>query len=272
MTSEKEKKECLGIIWDDNAIPDLETFQREEIRMGLFRLKKILPDFVFQDGFLEGNPITWPEVKTLMDGVSIGGHKLSDVEQILNLQRAWTTLVTLVQDKKFSLTKEVFLKINALVVFEESLEWGVFRNGPVSIAGTSYKPPAWNRLPEIFDRGLSFIRSLDHPIERALVFSLWTAREQFFWDGNKRTGRIMMAGELLRNGFDAISIPNVRKEEYNRKMVRFYDTGNATEMLDFHLSLFPLEIFKKHEEILEKENFDTEIGQNPKNPGFDLEP
>ena len=75
-----------------------------------------------------------------------------------------------------------------------------------------------------------------------MAFSLWTAREQFFWDGNKRTGRIMMAGELMRNGYDALSIPNARREEYNRKMIDFYDSADATEMMVFYQSLFPSDI------------------------------
>jgi len=37
---------------------------------------------------LEGNPITWPEVKTLMDGVTVGGHRIDDQRQVLNLADA----------------------------------------------------------------------------------------------------------------------------------------------------------------------------------------
>ena len=232
----------MGIFWDSSQIFRPEDLRAQEVRVVLFRLKKALPDFIFHDGYLEGNPISWPEVKTLMDGVSVGGHKISDVEQILNLNRAWGTLVSLVQENRFALTKEVFLKINACVAFEEALEWGVFRTGQVGIAGTEYKPPASEKLQANFERGLSFLETIGNPIERAMVFSLWTAREQFFWDGNKRTGRIMMAGELMRNGYDALSIPNARREEYNRKMIDFYDSADATEMMVFYQSLFPSDI------------------------------
>ena len=56
------------------------------------------------------------------------------------------------------------------------------------------QPAPWESLPEILERGLSFLRSLENPVERATVFSLWSARTQFYWDGNKRTERIMLAG------------------------------------------------------------------------------
>ncbi len=153
--------------------------------------------------------------------------------------------MSLVQENRFALTKDAFLKINACVAFEEALEWGVFRTGQVGIAGTEYKPPTSEKLQAIFERGLFFLETIGNPIERAMVFSLWTAREQFFWNGNKRTGRIMMAGELVRNGYDALSIPNARREEYNRKMIDFYDSADATEMMVFYQSLFPSDIRAK---------------------------
>jgi len=48
----------------------------------------MLPEYVWDAGVLEGNPFTFPEVKTLLDGVTVGGRKLSDQEQILNLAQS----------------------------------------------------------------------------------------------------------------------------------------------------------------------------------------
>ncbi|CZR83213.1 hypothetical protein CDFC105_43918 [Clostridioides difficile] len=36
-------------------------------------------------GNLENNPFTFPEVQTLLDGITVGGHKLSDQNQILTV-------------------------------------------------------------------------------------------------------------------------------------------------------------------------------------------
>jgi len=47
----------------------------------------MLPEYVFDTSKLENNPITFPEVQTLLDGVTIGGHKVSDVEQVLNIKK-----------------------------------------------------------------------------------------------------------------------------------------------------------------------------------------
>jgi hypothetical protein len=48
-----------------------------------------------------------------------------------------------------------------------------------------------------------------------------------------------MSGELMKNGFDAVSIPDSFRLEFNEKMLRFYDSGDATEMMKFYKSLIP---------------------------------
>ncbi|MFZ5593664.1 MAG: hypothetical protein ACOY4D_05285 [Pseudomonadota bacterium] len=62
---------------------------------------------------------------------------------------------------------------------------------------------------------------------------MFGALQQFFFDGNKRTSRLMMNGILMSAGIDAISIPAARKQEFNEKMIRFYATRDATEMMAF---------------------------------------
>jgi hypothetical protein len=56
----------------------------------------MLPEYVWDAGVLEGNPFTFPEVKTLLEGVTVGGRKLSDQEQILNLAESSKHVMDLV--------------------------------------------------------------------------------------------------------------------------------------------------------------------------------
>lgn len=88
-------------------------------------------------------------------------------------------------------------------------------------------------LDDIFVQGLRFIIGISDPYERSFVFFLFGALNQFFWDGNKRTSRLMMAGELLKNGLDIANVQEKKRLEFNQKMIRFYDTKDGTEMMDF---------------------------------------
>ena len=53
-----------------------------------------------------------------------------------------------------------------------------------------------------------------------MAYFLFGALQQFYFDGNKRTSRFMMNGILMSNGFDAISEPAARLQDFNEKMVR----------------------------------------------------
>lgn len=198
-----------------------------------FRANKVLAELVYDTTALEGNPFTFPEVQTLLDGVTVGGHKVADADQVLNQAESWRELFGMVRSNEFALDVAVACRLQALVARNEALRWGEFRTGHVGIAGTDHEPPDCKRLPSIFEQGRKALGEMDDVHARAMCAFLFVSLNQFFWDGNKRTGRLLMNGELLSNGHDAITVPAKRRVEFNRKMVEFYDSKDASEMMRF---------------------------------------
>jgi len=225
----------LGFTWD-YKVPLL--LAPKGLDRACFRLQKLFPEYVFNTVYLEDNPFTFPEVQTLLEGITVGGHKLEDQQQVLNQFKSIKQLVSLVKKNRFALDKPIFCQLHSLVAFEEALEWGVFRSGEVSIAGTLYKPPVAKKLDSIFSQGIEYIKTIANPLERAIVMFLFGSLNQFFYDGNKRTSRLMMNGILLSSGFDAISVPAKNKLEFNQSMVAFYDTLRADQIMDLMVSRF----------------------------------
>ena len=88
-------------------------------------------------------------------------------------------------------------------------------------------------MESIFEAGLEILRGIAGLHERAIATFLFGALNQFFYDGNKRTSRLMMNGILLGAGADAISVPARRRLEFNEAMSRFYDSRDGTEMMRF---------------------------------------
>jgi len=223
----------LGFIWQPHVLgidlPESNTAR------ALWRVRKLLAEFVFDTTTLEGNPFTFPEVQTLLEGITVGGHKLSDETQVLNQQKSLKRLLEMVTANTFSVTKSVFSELHSIAAHEEALDPGKFRTGSVGIQGTEYKPPEYTLLDSIFEHGIAYLSSIENPVERAMAFFLFGAHNQFFFDGNKPTSRLMMNGILLNNGFDAISVPAKQRLAFNQKMVRFYDTLEGTEMMLFLL-------------------------------------
>jgi len=206
----------------------------------LFVAEKIHASLVYNMAALEGNPFTFPEVKTLLEGVTVGGHKVSEQEQVLRISDGWKRLLSLVKTNQFELTKDVAVDLNERVAKNEALEVGGFRTGNVGIEGTDYKPPSPAVLDDVFAKLVSQTTNDNLP-DSAYRFFLKSAAAQFFWDGNKRTGQLMMNGMLLKEGYLPVSIPSKRRLEYNEKMIRFYDTGKMKEMSSF-LSECALEV------------------------------
>lgn len=231
-------KEALGFKYEPEVVKVLLPQPNRE--RALFRVMKLFPEFVWDTTALEGNPFTFPEVKTLLEGITVGGRRLEEESQVINQSKSWKRLVDMVRDNRFELNKHCLCELNGIVAREEALEWGVFRTGQVTIAGTRFVPPVHTELDAIFERGLDHIRQISNPVEKGMAFCLFGALNQFFYDGNKRTSRLMMNGILLKDGYDAISVPAATRLEYNEKMIRFYDSLDGTEMMSFLLrcSLF----------------------------------
>jgi Fic family protein len=236
---------ALGFNWNRLKTPDaISTHSMERVT---FRFHQMLSVFVWDASVLEGNPFTYPEVKTLLDGVSVGGRKISDQEQVLNLAESSKHLLALVKTSKFSLDKATFTELHGIVARNEALEWGHFRGEGKEISYTPdvalgeqgrYTPlPTLTGAPDlnrVFLQGVEELNNqVAHPFEKALAFFLFGALQQFFFDGNKRTSRFMMNGILMSAGIDAISVPAAKVQEFNEKMVRFYLNKDATEMMAF---------------------------------------
>jgi Fic family protein len=199
----------------------------------LFMAEKMRPDFVYHTAALEGNPFTFPEVKTLIEGITVGGHKQSDAEQVMNLNLALTHVIGLVKAGTFKIDATTACAIQGIVAKREALKWGEFRDGAVFIAGTSYQPPKPAELPSVFSQGEAVINAEPDPIFRAFLVFLWGSLNQFFYDGNKRTSRFLAIGTLLTAGYPPLLILAKDQLIYNQVMTRFYDTQDATEALEW---------------------------------------
>lgn len=242
--------EITGISWDRSAVP---KGVATSVGRSVFRYKQMLAQFVFDASALEGNPFTYPEVKTLLDGVTVGGRRLSDEQQVLNLAAAAKELFSLVKTGDFCLDKKIFDRLHGLVAREEALEWGHFRGEAeytdttprVGIGVGEFIPPhltepGAENLKRLFAQGVAALEAgVSDPRERAMAFFLFGALHQFYFDGNKRTARFMMNGVLMSHGMDAISVPAARAQEFNEKMVRFYKSKDATEMMGFLIDCEP---------------------------------
>lgn len=62
-----------------------------------------IASFVCDAVDLEGIHFTLPEIQTLLEGITVGGHKLSDQQIAINQSNAWRFLFTDIRENKFQL-------------------------------------------------------------------------------------------------------------------------------------------------------------------------
>lgn len=199
----------------------------------LFIAKKNLAGLVYDFQTLEGMPFTLPEVQTYLQGITVGGHKQEDQFKLNQQSLAWKHLISLVEHDDFTFSKDVACELQGIVAKEEALDPGMFRLGQVWIKGTSYLPPTHETLDEKFNLLCKQVLNTIDVFARGVIVSLDMARNQYFYDGNKRTGLLMMNGIFLSNGLMPFSVPAKSVLEYNTKMLKFYASGNEKEMQRF---------------------------------------
>ena len=187
----------------------------------IFLAKRNIVDNIYSNARMEGINITFPQTKTILEGVNVPNLKIDEIQVILNLRDAWQYVINNI-DKELNL--EFICKINEFVARNESIEWGVLRTGKVEVTGTNYIPEIPNKI-EIESR-LNDILKIENTTERAIEYMLFGIKSQLFWDGNKRTSTIVANKIMIQNGNGIIKVPDNKLEEFNVLLSDYYTNDN----------------------------------------------
>lgn len=195
----------------------------------LFLAKKKWDENVYCGMKMENRAVTFPQTKTILEGVNVPDVQLDDIQAILNMQDAWKYLLNTVGEP---LTLDYWYKLNEFIARNEALEWGKLRTGNVGISGTDYVPPVPQQ--ETVRQELSAILHDDTTATtKALKAFVWGTRGQFFWDGNKRTSLMLANKILLAAGAGILTITDRYIEQFNTLLLDYYNTGDSDELQMF---------------------------------------
>lgn len=195
----------------------------------IFLAKKKYDENVYCGMRMENRAVTFPQTKTILQGVNVPNVQLSDIQAILNMRDAWQFLLDSMDQP---VTLDYLCKLNAYIARNEALEWGKLRTGSVMISGTDYLPPvpSW----EAVSAELNAILTADTTATaKALEAFAWGARGQFFWDGNKRTSMTIANKILISAGAGFLTITDRHMEQFNTLLVEYYNTGDSESLKDF---------------------------------------
>ena len=197
-------------------------------QQNIFLAKRNIVDNVYSNAKMEGINVTFSQTQTILDGINVPNLKIDEIQCILNLRDAWQYIINHIDDN-FDIN--FICKVNEFVARNESIEWGVLRNGKVGIAGTEYIPEVPEKDRVIKD--IQKILKIENITQRAIEYMLYGMRAQLFWDGNKRTSSICANKILIENGKGIIRIPDKHLEEFNSLLTEFYNTNDNKKIKEF---------------------------------------
>ena len=206
----------------------MENKYKRTLEQNIFLAKRNLVDNVYANARLEGINITFPQTKTILEGVNVPSLKLDEIQCVLNLRDAWKYVIDNIEEN-FNL--DFVCKINEYVSRNESLEWGKLRSGRVEITGTEYIPPIPDR--EETQKEIDEILKIENETQRAITYMLYGMRKQLFWDGNKRTSTIAANKIMIASGAGIIKVPDNKLEEFNTLLTEFYNTNEMEKISKF---------------------------------------
>ena len=195
----------------------------------MFLAKKKWDENVYCGMRMESRNITFPQTKTILQGVNVPNVQLDDIQAVLNMRDAWRFMLATMDEL---VTFEYWCKLNEYIARNESLEWGKLRTGSVGISGTDYLPPV--PVEDQTRAELEAILNADTTAtSKALEAFAWGTRGQFFWDGNKRTSMTLANKILVSAGAGFLTITDRYMEQFNELLINYYNTGDRESLKDF---------------------------------------
>lgn len=194
----------------------------------LFLAKRKWDENIYCGMRMENRAVTFPQTKTILDGVNVPGVGLDDIQAIINMRDAWKNMINTIDEP---VTLDYLCRLNEFIARNEALEWGKLRTGSVCISGTNYSPPVPQR--EQVEKELSEILARGTATEQALSVFVWGTRGQFFWDGNKRTSMTLANKILISGGAGLLTVTDNNMERFNTLLCEFYESGDSAELKEF---------------------------------------
>ncbi|MDO4440983.1 MAG: Fic family protein [Moraxella sp.] len=191
-----------------------------------FLARKNIVEVIHSISRLENVNTTFPQTKTIIDGMGVSGVSTHDIQVVLNLKNAWQFILS--SDGDFDL--KFACKVNSYVAYNESLAWGELRTGNVGISGVSFVPdiPVQSDVEKTLNDFKTLPISNTHRILKTMYYMM---RSQLCWDGNKRTALICANYQLIMAGCGVLNINESQLEVWHTLLSEFYETNNDKKII-----------------------------------------
>ena len=186
---------------------------------------------IYDQAVLEGVATSFPQTEDIIDNGTVNGMTANDIQKILNLKHAWKFILDsdVIQAKTdYYLLCHIAKLVNEGFFTDGGRIWGV----PVTIGGSSYKPPI--PIESIVKENITeILESETTEIDTAIKLCMYCMKTQVFIDGNKRASVIFANHYLIAHGQGFLVIPEEHVPEFKKKLVVYYEGENLEVISEF---------------------------------------
>jgi len=200
----------------------------------LMRLREeFMIENTYNSNAIEGNTLTLRETALVLQGITIEGKHVREHLEAIGHKDAFYYMIEL-SDAKAPLTERVIKELHSLVLMNDAMNKGTYRNIEVAIVGAVHSLTPHYLIHEQMEALLNEYESMKqqkHIIEAIAEFHLRFEGIHPFIDGNGRTGRLIMNLELMKEGFLPVNIKFTDRKEYYDCFDNYYSEARTAEPL-----------------------------------------
>ena len=175
---------------------------------------------IYHSNAIEGNTLNLQQTRHIVENrMAVGGKSVLEHQEVLGLDAAMRYLnETLLYRRMGEMTISDLLEIHRRVLgFSDPIESGKLRKHQVFVG--NFVPPAPEHVESLMNEFIEWLNSKDlitmaHPIQIAALAHYKFVYIHPFYDGNGRTGRLLMNLLLMRAGYPPVIIRKQERLEY----------------------------------------------------------
>lgn len=217
----KKKKLKKSIFWNKNELEEIEAiklhFNDHFLKLDDLSQKEVydnfLIDFAFNTTSMEGNTIDLDQADDLLrEDIAPSGKTLREIYDLKNTQKVFNFLL----EEKPEINHELIVKIHDQLLENIDKRKG-YRTRDIRVFKASFKASPGFYVKTDMGLLLKWYRKNKdkiHPLALVILFHHKFEKIHPFFDGNGRTGRMLMNHILILKGYPPVIIRKKNRKEY----------------------------------------------------------
>ena len=170
--------------------------------------------FVFNTNAIEGNTLTLRDTDLLLNkGITPSSKSLREINDHLNAKEAFEFIL----EKRPKINNNTITKLHSILMKNLDKRIGYYRTHNVRVFGTSFEASPAEFVKIDMDIILKWLRKEKNrlnPIILAAAFHHKFEKIHPFYDGNGRTGRMLLNLILIQNRMPPLIVPDAQRKRY----------------------------------------------------------